>query len=379
HDHVVDRHDAMARVPRLRRRLGVGDHAFQRGIVGQVRAIDRGVELALAQHFEEILIRARALDAGRLVVFGDMPVFERDPAHLAKVDAVVVLEDAAHPHRSRLAVGANTDAFAGELGRREWARRVAQDGAVLKPPHHGRRQEDERLAVGLGLHIGRNRHLADVELELTHHRLEEPVRRPDVGKGERDARRFDLSALERQRVRVIVEGRAQRGDVSVDAHELIPLRSYGDGAPFILEHFAGPTRAPCGRSRTERANPRGWAIMAPRGQSTARSALRSRRHAVTATTGAIAMTLILSNDDVEKLLTMRECIAVMEEAYVELADGRGVSRTRSDCFTPTARADALYSLKSMDGVAPKLGIGAVRINSDIVTWPKRGNAMRREK
>src|SRR5262249_14870097 len=110
----------------------------------------------------------------------------------------------------------------------------------------------------------------------------------------------------------------------------------------------------------------------------ARSA-RSPRHAVTATTGAIAMTLILSNDDVEKLLTMRECIGVMEEAYVELADGRGVSRTRSDCFTPTARADALYSLKSMDGVAPKLGVGAVRINSDIATWPKRGNAMRREK
>src|SRR5882757_8614284 len=91
------------------------------------------------------------------------------------------------------------------------------------------------------------------------------------------------------------------------------------------------------------------------------------------------MTLILSNDDVEKILTMRDCIAVMEEAYVELAEGRGVSRTRSDCFTPTGRADALYSLKSMDGVVPKLGIGAVRINSDIITWPKRGNNMRREK
>jgi ornithine cyclodeaminase/alanine dehydrogenase-like protein (mu-crystallin family) len=91
------------------------------------------------------------------------------------------------------------------------------------------------------------------------------------------------------------------------------------------------------------------------------------------------MTLILSNDDVAKVLTMSDCIAVMEEAYVELAEGRGISRTRSDCFTPTARADALYSLKSMDGVVPRLGIGAVRINSDIVTWPKRGNTMRREK
>jgi alanine dehydrogenase len=91
------------------------------------------------------------------------------------------------------------------------------------------------------------------------------------------------------------------------------------------------------------------------------------------------MTLILSNDDVDKLITMPECIAVLEEAYVELAEGRGVSRTRSDCLTPTEREEALYSLKSMDGVVPKLGVGAVRINSDIVTWPKKGNNVRREK
>ena len=91
------------------------------------------------------------------------------------------------------------------------------------------------------------------------------------------------------------------------------------------------------------------------------------------------MTLILSNDDVGKLLTMPECIDVLEQAYAELADGRGVSRTRSDCLTPTGREDALYSLKSMDGVIPKLGVGAVRISSDIVTWPKKGNTLRREK
>jgi alanine dehydrogenase len=91
------------------------------------------------------------------------------------------------------------------------------------------------------------------------------------------------------------------------------------------------------------------------------------------------MTLILSNDDVDKLVTMPECIDVLEEAYLELAEGRGISRTRSDCITPTGRDGALYSLKSMDGVVPKLGVGAVRINSDIVTWPKRGNNVRREK
>ena len=69
------------------------------------------------------------------------------------------------------------------------------------------------------------------------------------------------------------------------------------------------------------------------------------------------MTLILSNDDAEKLITMPECIDVLEEAYAELAEGRGVSRTRSDCFAPTSREDALYSLKSMDGVIPKFGVG----------------------
>jgi alanine dehydrogenase len=91
------------------------------------------------------------------------------------------------------------------------------------------------------------------------------------------------------------------------------------------------------------------------------------------------MTLILSNSDVEKLLTMPECIDVLEEAYVELVEGRGVNRTRSDCITPTANPEAVYGLKSMDGVIPKLGIGAIRINSDIVTFPKKGNNIVREK
>jgi alanine dehydrogenase len=91
------------------------------------------------------------------------------------------------------------------------------------------------------------------------------------------------------------------------------------------------------------------------------------------------LTLILSNADVEKLLTMNECIDVIEDAYNEYAHGRGISRLRSDSFTPTARKDALYSLKSMDGVCPKLGVGAVRINSDIITWPEDGGSARRVK
>jgi alanine dehydrogenase len=92
------------------------------------------------------------------------------------------------------------------------------------------------------------------------------------------------------------------------------------------------------------------------------------------------MTLILSNDDVEHILTMPDCIQALEDAYAELAEGRGISRQRSDCITPTSYSDdAVYGLKSMDGVVPKLGVGAIRINSDIITNPLVGNMRRRVK
>jgi len=92
------------------------------------------------------------------------------------------------------------------------------------------------------------------------------------------------------------------------------------------------------------------------------------------------MTLILSNEDIEKILTMEDLVPVLEEAYVELAEGRGGNRVRSDTVTPTTFGeDGLYALKSMDGVIPKFGVGAVRINSDILTFPKTDGRMRRVK
>ncbi|MEK7860839.1 MAG: ornithine cyclodeaminase family protein, partial [Chloroflexota bacterium] len=89
--------------------------------------------------------------------------------------------------------------------------------------------------------------------------------------------------------------------------------------------------------------------------------------------------LLLSNDEIDRLLTMAECVDVLEEAYRELAAGRATDRRRSDSFVQTSRPGALYSLKSMDGIAPAFGVGAVRINSDIVTWPTREGNLRREK
>jgi alanine dehydrogenase len=89
--------------------------------------------------------------------------------------------------------------------------------------------------------------------------------------------------------------------------------------------------------------------------------------------------LLLSNDDIEALLDVKSCIEVMEDAYRELGERRGASGVRSEILTPTTRDDGLYSLLTMSGVAPKFGIGAVRINSDILTWPRTPVGIKRVK
>ncbi len=92
------------------------------------------------------------------------------------------------------------------------------------------------------------------------------------------------------------------------------------------------------------------------------------------------MTLILSNEQMAGLVSPQECVDVLEDAFVELAEGRGASRRRSDICTPSAHpSGGMYALKSMDGVVPKLGVGAIRINSDILTFPTVSGVMRRKK
>lgn len=91
------------------------------------------------------------------------------------------------------------------------------------------------------------------------------------------------------------------------------------------------------------------------------------------------MTLLLSNEDVEAALTMPDCLAAIEEACRDLGSGDAGTGVRSEILSSTDRADALYSLLTMSGVIPRYGIGAVRINSDLLTWPTTADGLRRVK
>ena len=91
------------------------------------------------------------------------------------------------------------------------------------------------------------------------------------------------------------------------------------------------------------------------------------------------MTLILSDDDVASLLSMKECIAALEEAYKQLALGSAFNVPRRDSFMTTSRPDAYYSFKSIIGGLEGLGVVAERVNSDMITYPQIDGAHRRVK
>ncbi len=80
------------------------------------------------------------------------------------------------------------------------------------------------------------------------------------------------------------------------------------------------------------------------------------------------MTLMLTNEDAEDLLTMPDCIDALEQAYRGLALGDSVSAVNSDAITPTRLPEAIYQLKLMGGVIPALGVGALRLNSDVIAY-----------
>ncbi|OIQ98762.1 L-lysine cyclodeaminase [mine drainage metagenome] len=88
---------------------------------------------------------------------------------------------------------------------------------------------------------------------------------------------------------------------------------------------------------------------------------------------------ILSNEDVELLLTMPECIDVMATMYADYANGQALLVPRIDNLSPSTEPDAYYAFKQMGGAWPRRRVQALRINSDIVTHPLVGGKMRRVK
>lgn len=90
------------------------------------------------------------------------------------------------------------------------------------------------------------------------------------------------------------------------------------------------------------------------------------------------MTLILDNADVERVLTVEACLAALELAFRDYADGRAVNRPRSHTYTALGEGHH-YLFKSMDGSLPRYGVHAIRLSSDHIHELSRDGRRRREK
>jgi len=90
------------------------------------------------------------------------------------------------------------------------------------------------------------------------------------------------------------------------------------------------------------------------------------------------MTLILSNEEVEKLLDVKDCIEILEDAYREQAAGRAISQLRMDTEVPIAEANGVkeFEFKTMVGILPKRGIAALRCSATIQQWVQEFGALR---
>src|SRR3954469_5572550 len=89
--------------------------------------------------------------------------------------------------------------------------------------------------------------------------------------------------------------------------------------------------------------------------------------------------LFLSNEDVERLLPMADCIAALEPMYADYSTGRALLSPRVDNIAPTNLEGAYYAFKHMGGTWPARGIQALRINSDIIRHPLVAGKPRRVK
>jgi len=95
--------------------------------------------------------------------------------------------------------------------------------------------------------------------------------------------------------------------------------------------------------------------------------------------GSQGIMIILTNDQISELLDMQECVEALESAYRDLGLADAVDMPRQDMLVSNRREGAVHSFKTMSGSWPRAGIAALRLNSDIVTWPPVNGVPRRVK
>src|SRR6266567_4242509 len=90
--------------------------------------------------------------------------------------------------------------------------------------------------------------------------------------------------------------------------------------------------------------------------------------------------LLLSNDDVAKVLDMPLCLASLDGVFQEMAQGDSVGMGRIDVYVPSGESTApYYRWAVMTGGSKKDGYVCARMLSDMVSWPREYGRVRENK
>jgi len=92
------------------------------------------------------------------------------------------------------------------------------------------------------------------------------------------------------------------------------------------------------------------------------------------------MSLLLTNEDVERALTPQDAIAATECVYRELAEGRAINRPRTQTYMPVESREHpgfRYRFKSQEGSSAGSGVWALRITSDMAGFSYTAGMKRR--
>src|SRR6185503_10086119 len=90
--------------------------------------------------------------------------------------------------------------------------------------------------------------------------------------------------------------------------------------------------------------------------------------------------LLISNDDVRRVLDMRSTLDALEGAFKEIAAGDAVGMGRIDLYVPSGETKApFYRWAVMTGGSRKDGYVCARMLSDMVNWPSEHGRVRENK
>jgi len=88
------------------------------------------------------------------------------------------------------------------------------------------------------------------------------------------------------------------------------------------------------------------------------------------------MTIIITDEDVKRLLPMRDCIEAMRVAFGDLAAGAAVNRPRMRYLATHPDPERKYLANVHVGAVPSCGIACVRAGSQVIRPPSAGNDRR---